>query len=580
MVTMVPPRPKPGTNKSETRLFDAFDAAIGHDDWVVLHSVDVFQNIFKLENEIDFVVLVPGKGIVVVERKAPKSVDYVDGDWHLDGVPNPGKDPLHQVSRARDNIRAYLNRNDLASDIPIARLLWFTSLHRYQLNIQKPEDITFFEWELALADDMAKPIETIERVLAEHTAWYSKAQDLSLDASSFTVEAVEHVRRSIVTSFKSKTTKADRYVERAGEANRMLEQQIAQLDLIETNPHIYFEGSAGTGKTFMLTEIAIRKSRLGQRTLLTCWNYMLAEQLQSKYAGRLNMDVIDINRLMLNIVGRLDNPKKASSEWYEVTLPNEAIAMIKANPGKWHYDVICVDEFQDIAQNEAVLEFLFRLGKPNYLETQLYFAGDRVQRIMGGGPTNDPYKSLKSLIPDLVNARLRINCRNDPSIAGKLQGILRMPDIDFARFRLPTSETGGLEVRHIRGEDQAKALEAAIEDVLQEFRHEDIRILSPFGENRSLLGKLFKRESASKAERYLKKHCKHTSNDGKIRWRSIAKFKGLESEAVIITDINQEAADSLAARGHSLEELLYVGITRAKYRCIVLVSDKVSLKDQ
>ena len=578
MVTMLPARPKANTNKSETRLFDAFDAVVGHDDWLVLHSVDVFQNIFKLEGEIDFIVMVPRKGIVVVESKAPKSVDYVNGEWHLDGTPKPTKNPLEQVSRARDNLRAFMSRNDLATDMPIARLLWFTSLHRHQLNIQNPSDLTFFEWEMALADDLADPVKTIEKVLAEHTSWFENAEDIDFNASDFSAERVAQVKNHVLTSFKSRTTKADQYAERANESRRMLEQQVALIDLIETNPHVYFEGSAGTGKTFMLTEIATRKAKLGKRTLLTCLNYMLAEELQSKWAGRANLEVIDINRLMLNVAGRLENPKKASTEWYEITLPKLAIDAL-ASPNAWpRYDAICIDEFQDIAQSPLILEFLFKIGQPKYLDTQIYVAGDRVQRIMGTGPSRDPYSDLKTLIPDLVNARLRVNCRNDPSIAENLRGLLHLPDIDFTRFRLPKDDVAGLSIRHIRGADQAKALDEAIEELLKEFRHQDIRILSPFGSNRSLLGRLFKSESTSKAERNLKKVCKHESNTGQIRWRSIAKFKGLESDAVIITDINQEAVDALAARGQSIDEPLYVGITRAKYRCIVLVSDRVALK--
>ena len=128
------------------------------------------------------------------------------------------------------------------------------------------------------------------------------------------------------------------------------------------------------------------------------------------------------------------------------------------------------------------------------------------------------------------------------------------------------------------GQDQAKELEKTINQLRETYLDDDIRILSPFGENRSLLGKLFKSESKSQAERQLKKLCKHQSSKGAIRWRSIAKFKGLESDAVIITDINQEALDALVARGQRLEDLLYVGITRAKYRCVVLVSDRVAFK--
>jgi superfamily I DNA/RNA helicase len=75
--------------------------------------------------------------------------------------------------------------------------------------------------------------------------------------------------------------------------------------------------------------------------------------------------------------------------------------------------------------------------------------------------------------------------------------------------------------------------------------------------------------------RDLKKITKHSSNpDGQIRWRSIMKYKGLDSDVIIITDINYEskafAEDRLKI---SLDDLLYMGMTRAKFQVVLLVQD-------
>lgn len=58
----------------------------------------------------------------------------------------------------------------------------------------------------------------------------------------------------------------------------------------------------------------------------------------------------------------------------------------------------------------------------------------------------------------------------------------------------------------------------------------------------------------------------------KVGWRSIFKFKGLEAGAVIITDLNPAAVETTRQRELDLDDLLYVGMTRAKYQCIVLDS--------
>lgn len=578
MVTMVPANPKESTNFSENAVFRALEGITDRPDWVVLHSIEVFQNIFTLESEVDFVVLVPGQGIVVIEVKNPDSVTYADGEWTLEGVPRKHKDPLHQLSRARSNLKAYLDRHDIPTTMPIARLLWFTGINRHQISIDRPQDISFFEWEMGLENDLHNPAKFIEHILESHVRSYGEAEDLHFEPASFDKERVAQIRNTIWTNFTTKFTKTDRRNERKVRSRRLLEQQVALLDLIETNRHIYFEGSAGTGKTALIQEAARRKAKQGKRTLITCWNYMLAEELSLLDAGRPNLTIRDLNNLMLEIVGRTGNPKNASSDWFQVELPKLAIEELKAHPGRYQFDAICVDEFQDIAHMDDILEFLFRLGNPTLENTEVVLAGDKVQAIMGGSLSRDPLTVVRALFPDTVHARLRINCRNTPSLANNLANLLNLKGVDFQSFRERDVEEGGLEIRHIRGADQAKELEKAINQLRENYLDEDIRILSPFGENRSLLGRLFKSESMSQSERNLKKLCKHQSSNGKIRWRSISKFKGLESDAVIIADINQEAVDALAARGQRLEDLLYVGITRAKYKCIVLVSDKVAFR--
>lgn len=98
----------------------------------------------------------------------------------------------------------------------------------------------------------------------------------------------------------------------------------------------------------------------------------------------------------------------------------------------------------------------------------------------------------------------------------------------------------------------------------------EIVILSPFGENHSTVGRLLQRAEKSQDERWLRKQLKHEGALGKVGWRSIFKFKGLEAEAVILTDLGQEAREFVATGGLSWDDLIYVGLTRAKYRCVVL----------
>lgn len=57
---------------------------------------------------------------------------------------------------------------------------------------------------------------------------------------------------------------------------------------------------------------------------------------------------------------------------------------------------------------------------------------------------------------------------------------------------------------------------------------------------------------------------------GRVRWGSIFKYKGLDAEAVILTDIGDDGLAFAQKEGLSWFDILYVGLTRARYRCIVV----------
>jgi len=86
------------------------------------------------------------------------------------------------------------------------------------------------------------------------------------------------------------------------------------------------------------------------------------------------------------------------------------------------------------------------------------------------------------------------------------------------------------------------------------------------------VGSFLARADASQHERWLRKQLVLDGSSGRIRWRSIFKFKGGEADAVILTDTDAHGRGFVDASEVSWGDLLYVGLTRAKYRCVVLGS--------
>lgn len=577
MTKMIPAHPRAGANKSENALFSALEGILDRPDWTVIHSLSLTDNLFSLQGEADFVVFVPNRGILVIEAKSPNYAVYEGGDWYLDKTPKPTKSPLEQLNKATSSIHRFLDNRDLFNDIPIARLLWFTSLSRFQFENKTPGDMQFFEWELALSEDLDKPARVIEKVLDEYAKAHKNKRDLKLDPKAFDGDAATAAAGALINDFKLFRTADDRYVERNQNLRRTLAEQLAVLDVVETNEHIYLDGAAGTGKSFLLMEAARTAAKKGSRSLVACWNLMMAEELRRELGPRVNIDVYDLNTLMLEICGLQSNPKKADSTWFEATLPTRALAILEKKPHWGDYQAIFIDEFQDIVNNTSILALLFELSankKPK--GTKLVFAGDKNQQIMRDkGKIQNPFDTAKMLIPDLVHVRLRTNCRTAPALANKVPGLTGL-DVNIVRHRMPASTEGGFELVRTSEGKEAKALAEVLRVLLEEYRPQDIRVLSPFGITNSLIGEMFSRESKNADERWLKKVLRDPNSDsGDIRWRSIPKFKGLESDVVVITDINQKASDFARDTGKSLSEVLYVGVTRAKFKCVVLSSSDV-----
>lgn len=568
---MIPPGLKPGTNRSEREVFNAFEGIPDRPDWKVLHSLSLARNLVGLEGEADFVVIVPDKGIVVVETKKPSFVEYKDGSWYLDKLPNPTKDPLHQLNRARSSIRSFIKTFDENVDeIPIARLLWFTSIGRHQFENKSPGDMQFFEWELGLAEDKSKPVDLIEKLLVQHTDFFAQNSEVHYKPETFTQERANAIAEHLLANFKGYETAEDIARTRYGVEQRMLDEQLTILELIETNNHVYFDGGAGTGKSFLLAQAARNIAKNGKKTLVTCWNYMMAEELASTL-NRPGMTVTDLNTLMLQICGLDKNPDDAGTHWYENELPQLTIDALEKDPTLGGYEAICIDEFQDIAGNLHLLGVMVGLLRMVKLsEAKIILAGDRNQQIMrDGGQVVNPMTRAKTIIPDLVHVRLRTNCRTVPELAKRIPEVIDV-DTDIVRHRIPEGFNGGLEIVQSSDEKQAQHLSTVIKRLLERYNPRDIVILSPFGEKNSTVGQLLQRGPQTADERGLVAQLETDSGEGKIRWRSMAKFKGLESPVVVITDVNDKAMEFATNTQKKLDELLYVGITRAKYECVLI----------
>src|SRR5690606_20336230 len=137
-------------------------------------------------------------------------------------VPNPGKSPFAQLDGSIRSLRGYLKQRDILKGAePIARLVWFTSLDRFQFKNASPGDMQFFEWELAWRPDLQHPIKAICHLLDEHDAWYAAIAGVEHDPSTMTPEHVEEIAGVLIGDFSGGRSLADRKLERLDDERRL-----------------------------------------------------------------------------------------------------------------------------------------------------------------------------------------------------------------------------------------------------------------------------------------------------------------------------------------------------------------------
>ena len=563
---------KADKNLSEQQLLEALNSS--DTSMSIHHNVAISWSKAALDGETDFYVIVPNFGILTIEAKKAKQVLYKEGKWYLDKNPAPDKNPLEQASRARGALKNYLEELGIETNFPMARLVWFTNLSRYQFDPKSNKDIQFHEWELAWREDLKEAGETVKRVLTEHAKYYSDSETIGHDPEALTEELAEQIASSIYADFHIEEDPIDMKSVVEKEREQIIGEQVEQLSIVSNNQHIYIEGAAGTGKSFLLAQMAWDQFRAGKRTLLTCWNVMMGEELAKKFPTTdSNMLVTDLNRVMLDICGLEENPENADTNWFESELPKKATGILKAKPFLGQYRAILIDEFQDIVSKREVLNFVFHLAAGDSIDHfKLVMAGDKHQQILGEGDSHsDPYKKIKELVQDTVLISLSKNCRCDPKLYKEMMDYLQMPRL-VKDHRLTEIEGGGLTVMEVKPHNQEKKLREVLRNLLEEHDPKDIRVLSPFGGRSSLAGRIVHSEAKSNEAKWLKENLKSPEVPDGIRWRSIMKYKGLESEVVVITDLGQEAEDFFEKIGQPYRDAVYVGVSRAKSKCIALLT--------
>jgi Nuclease-related domain/UvrD-like helicase C-terminal domain/PhoH-like protein len=524
-------------------------------DWIVLHSLDVADHSTQVQGEIDFVIIVPGLGVLCLEVKSHHAVGRTaEGEWRMGADPPTFRSPFRQASDSMHSIRRRLADGDTRlSGVPFASAVCFTHVSFREAS---PE---WGDWQVIDQRTLAAgPMSgAISRALEENRrriASSPKGAWLRAERPEPTAEQAVSIARQLRPAFEFFESPRSRQDRTRDELRLYTAEQLEALARLDANERVLFEGAAGTGKTMMAIEAARRSVNAGTSTALVCFNRMLASWLEEQ-CGPLGdrLWVGTMHSLMLEIAG-VRPPDAAGPDYWTSVLPQLAVDQALGDEAVPRFGTLIVDEAQD----------LLRPAYLDALDLQLWgglgggrwrMFGDFVnQAIYDAGP--DPLGALTGRCPGVPRYSLTENCRNTPRIATQLTILTGAPS-----YRHILRPDNGLEpeLRLYRDDNaQADLLRDELERI-RELRYSpaEVVVLSPKADGVATTiggdGRLGPMTPQARRS---------------IRRGTIQSFKGLESPVVIVTDI-ERIGDAAS------DALLYVAISRATDRLTILGHESI-----
>lgn len=566
--------------------------------WTVLHAFDIAEHHRGLPGEIDFLCIVPGKGVLVVEVKGAHTLRRLKGDWYYGTDPKPDhRGPFRQAAEAMHSLRQRLVRQhpDL-NGIPFWSAVCFPFVDFKE---------TSPEWQpWQVIDRRALQLQPIARLLegvcdqgrrqlAEHNVpWFRPERG---EPTSAQCAALVRALRPDFEFFESPKARQLRLNE---EVRRYSDEQLEALDAIDANPRIVFDGPAGTGKTVLAIEATRRAVARGRRVLFLCFNRPLGRWLQSETIdlGR-GVTTRTLHEHLRTLAGiEPTREQRCRQEFWQSELPAMALETLLDGTRK-PYDEIILDEAQDVLCRNYLDVLDLSLANGIAGGNWRFFGDFDWQRIYDtrslsldsflNPPPEGQATGMKPV--SAMRCTLRVNCRNTPRVAGFAAACGRLTP-GYSRVRRPDDDSQPELLWYSSRREQLALLQTVLTDLREAgYAGPDVAILSPLGNQecaaahlpqqpwRDRLAPLVREpgeDGEEEEEGDWVPSCVPSDLDavdlhaGRIKYSSIYRYKGLEAPVVVITDVEE-------LHTPSQRSVLYVGCTRALHKLVVLAHRKV-----
>ncbi|MCX5056991.1 MULTISPECIES: nuclease-related domain-containing DEAD/DEAH box helicase [unclassified Streptomyces] len=561
MARMIPSAfdPEATPSPGEREVFQRLRDDPGTEGWVVLHSLGIANHPRQIQGEADFVIIVPGKGLLVLEVKAHQQVRRLpSGEWRLGGNRPTLRSPFQQADEAMHAVKEKLiGHGGGLGAVPMTSAVLFT---HSRFAVSGP-----MEWRTWQAIDTvalhSRPISTlIAGVLDAHRAhltstptagWFNPAS-VAPDSGQ-----TDRILEALRPSFEFAEPPKLRRQRMERETQAFTAQQYEVLDMIAANRRCLVRGAAGTGKTFVAVEAARRFAGSGLRVLLCCFNRQLGSWLKEETAGVDGITAAHFHSYMSGLVPSARPAAIGGDDFFTEELPDLALeALFERDVPP--FDVLVIDEAQDLMR-ESYLNVLDSSLRGGLSSGQWLAFGDFTRQALYDSDGEGMEALHGRMAGDPAVFMLRHNCRSVPDITFYVEATSDL-DPGYAGTLRPSNDRTAEHLWWADSDGQQRLLADRLTQLTREgFRPEDIVVLSPLRNEQSAAGNCQDPRWRNRLVTF------GPQRPGAVRYGTVHAFKGLDSPAVILTDI----ASFGTARDQTL---FYVGASRARDELTVLMS--------
>jgi hypothetical protein len=494
------------TTTSERRVFDAL--AAGDSRGTALHSLNLPTHEYKLTSEIDFLLVLDELVLVVEVKGAQVSCNnglwtYSDRSGHFrQDREGPFKQVIGGMYALRDRLRERIGV--AVDDI------------RFGFLVVTPDvdlALSSFEWDAETYCGHGQFSRDFIKAVNRSAAYWRGRQPEKQPID-------KHLHGKLLQELRPTFDRSPLLDARASTLDaafvRLTDEQFTRLDLISEAPRVICNGGAGTGKTFLASEVARRHALAGRSVLFTCRSDILAAFARRLLAGT-----------------------------------GVAVHALSGLPADTQFDVLVIDEAQDLMNFES-LDRLERAISGCWSDGRwVMFMDPNRQAHSYGDFDPDALQLVQSFGP--VPATLRTNCRNTREIAFQTRALTGAdtgvaaagsgPEVKFALVNDQESETAALEA-HLR---TLREQEVSVGAVTIVSLRGDWDTSAARGLREARKGKL----------RLLGEDSAANWPGDDLTWASAVDIKGLENRFVCVIDI-----DSLESETDI--DLLYVALSRPR----------------